>query len=79
MLFGFRKTSGEIMSVYLTIDLSPAVGQMLTTRPVGQGRIPAPSESVVKHTRATAGFLLRFVSLSGRGVSLPGCCQGKSG
>lgn len=52
------------------------MGQLLTSRPVGQEGIPAPSESVVKHTRATAGFLLRFVSLPVRGVSLPGCCQG---
>jgi len=64
------------MSLYLTIDISAAIGQLLTTRPVGQGRIPAASESAVKQTRATAGFLLRFVSLPVRGVSLPGSCHG---
>jgi len=64
------------MSLYWTIDLSVARGQLLTTRPVGQGRIPATSESVVKHTRASAGFLLRFVSLPVRGVSLPRVLSG---
>jgi len=70
LLSGRSKTSRGMMSLYLTIDLSVAMGQLLTTRPV------APSESAVKHTRATEGFLLRFVSLPVRGVSLPGCCQG---
>jgi hypothetical protein len=40
--------SREMMSLYWTIDLSAAMGQLLMMRPVGQGRIPAPSESVVK-------------------------------
>jgi hypothetical protein len=75
LLTGRSKTSSVMMSIYWTIDLSAAMGQLLTSRPVGQGGIPAPSESVVKHTRATAGFLLQFVSLPVRGISLPGCYQ----
>jgi len=50
------------MSLYWTVDLSAAMEQLLTTRSVGQGRIPAASESAVKHTRSAVGLLLRFVS-----------------
>ena len=75
MLSGRSKTSREVTSIYLTIDLSATMGYLMVTRPVGQGRIPAPSESAVKHTRTTAGFVLRLVSLPVRGVSLPGCWQ----